>query len=85
MFAAPGYQGAVRVYTEADKEEASEEIKTDTAVKPCDAISQSDIDRLREHETFFGEQSAMRILEVGCGTGSTGGESIIRTVTITQS
>jgi len=68
---APGYQGAVRVYKEDTSEDTSEEMKTDTALKACDGISQSDIDHLRKHETFFGEQSTMRLLEVGCGTGST--------------
>ena len=71
---APGYRGAVRIFKneESDKcEDVSKSADTSTD-KPSDTINQSDIDLLRENESYFGEKSNFRLLEIGCGTGSTG-------------
>ena len=74
---APGYQGAVRVFKneedsdkQCDQTESSDNIASD---KPSDTINQTDIDHLRTSESYFGEKSNFRLLEIGCGTGSTGG------------
>ena len=34
-------------------------------------LDQSKVDKLREGESYQGQQSNFRLLEVGCGTGST--------------
>ena len=73
---APGYKGAMRVYGKDnnDSGDNSENSKTTSDVsskKPSDFINQSDIDNLRENESYFGEKSNFRLLEIGCGTGST--------------
>jgi len=72
---APGYQGAVRVFKneedsdkQCDQTESSDNIASD---KPSDTINQTDIDHLRASESYFGEKSNFRLLEIGCGTGST--------------
>ena len=34
-------------------------------------LDKSEVDKIREGETYFGSNSSLRILEIGCGTGST--------------
>ena len=34
-------------------------------------LDKSEVDKIREGETYFGSNSSQRILEIGCGTGST--------------
>ena len=66
---APNYKGALRVYN--DDTENTE--NCDNKAEACEdtVFNQSEVDSLRESETYFGEQSNLRLLEIGCGTGST--------------
>ena len=67
---APGYKGAVRVF---DKDsDNTEHCENSDIPKYCDTLNQSEVDKLRESESYFGEKSNFRLLEIGCGTGSTG-------------
>ena len=72
---APGYKGAVRVFDNQKSDSVVEEgVKTVDCepVKLSDTLDQAQVDKLRENESYFGENSNFRLLEIGCGTGSTG-------------
>ena len=70
-FPAPGYRGAVRVFQKDGEDNPPSDCSED-ATKPCDTINQADIDQLRNSEAYIGENASVRLLEIGCGTGSTG-------------
>ena len=74
---APGYKGAVRVFNnqgpDKDTEEEVQNSGSDSVKSSIsEALDQSQVDKLRENESYFGENSNFRLLEIGCGTGSTG-------------
>ena len=66
---APGYKGAVRVLPEGRT--AQSETPSGSQAEEEPGLDQSSVDRLREGESYRGEHSNFRLLEVGCGTGST--------------
>ena len=66
---APGYKGAVRVLPEGRT--AQSETPSGSQAEEETGLDQSSVDRLREGESYRGEHSNFRLLEVGCGTGST--------------
>ncbi|XP_023338790.1 methyltransferase-like protein 2 isoform X2 [Eurytemora carolleeae] len=83
---APKYRGApVRVYTKntkdpdlalaeesaENKEENSDEVEGNKCDAELDILDRSKVEELRTGEEWFGENSHYRVLEVGCGTGST--------------
>ena len=68
VVSAPGYRGAVRVLPEGETaqcetSQAGEETET--------GLDLSRVETLREGESYRGEHSNFRLLEIGCGTGST--------------
>ena len=70
---APGYKGAVRVFSEGGQSEADSEADTTSQPKEDQSavLDQASVDELRLGESYKGEHSNFRLLEVGCGTGST--------------
>jgi len=74
---APDFKGPVRVLpTENLNKDSEDEIKTSeqrevNQIQSPTGIDQSAIDKTRENETYIGENSTFRLLEIGCGTGST--------------
>jgi len=71
---APCFKGAVGVFTpgQAEDEDVDKNASYDKDEQTKNNIlDQSEVDKLREGETYFGSNSSLRILEIGCGTGST--------------
>jgi len=82
---APGYKGAVRVFQpgqvgnaddksnndNSDITNVSENVGVDKVVVGSEGLDQAEVDRIREGESYFGSNANFRLLEIGCGTGST--------------
>jgi len=76
---APGYKGAIRVFEQNSDSGNSEGKRPESdnieAIKKPEidvlGVNQEEVDNIRHGETYFGSNSNFRLLEVGCGTGST--------------
>ena len=73
---APGYTGAVRVFQPGQVDNKSDNDNSDLAddndkVVVSAALDPTEIDEIRKDESYFGANANFRLLEIGCGTGST--------------
>ena len=68
---APGYRGAVRVLPEGETAHTETDSASQTGEEAESGLDQSSVEALREGESYRGEHANFRLLEIGCGTGST--------------
>eukprot|EP00092_Neocalanus_flemingeri_P018614 GFUD01020158.1.p1 GENE.GFUD01020158.1~~GFUD01020158.1.p1 ORF type:complete len:367 (+),score=130.91 GFUD01020158.1:35-1135(+) len=83
---APGYTGAVRVFQPGQVKDGDVDggdvgggegggdgdvDVSDKSIINDVGLDQEEVNRLRESESYFGSNSDFRLLEIGCGTGST--------------
>jgi SAM-dependent methyltransferase len=73
---APRYTGAVRVFqpgqvADTEKDQVVGDSDTTEHDKVATPLDQTEVDALRNDESYFGSNANFRLLEIGCGTGST--------------
>jgi len=73
---APGYTGAVRVFQPGQVQQESGNDNDNLAgeddkVAVTAVLNQAEVDETRKDESYFGSNANFRLLEIGCGTGST--------------
>jgi len=74
---APGYTGAVRVFqpgqvgNQSGNDTSVAKEQDNTVVVESTGLDQAEIDEVRKDESYFGANADFRVLEIGCGTGST--------------
>jgi len=76
---APKYKAPVRVFKSEEKSDDkcktstndNDELNNDDTENEMNEFDADQVDKLRQGETWFGENSSFRVLEIGCGTGST--------------
>ena len=73
---APGYTGAVRVFQPGQVQQESNNDNDNLAgdddkVAVTAVLNQAEVDETRKDESYFGSNANFRLLEIGCGTGST--------------